>query len=227
MTLCLFSTFFFVLFLNLSMGSLRLTQLNRTFMNSYKGMYEACVVTVGNDGEPIKPYFEQNLLESYVADYLEPNISKYVTDYDLHLLFIDVVLHCLIYRMRIEIRNEHEIRMAPNQFVVLHFYFLVTSIQKKIFSAGPAFGGNLGQINMTIKPIYQLRTSGNRYGGNRISQKMILLFHRNVRIVHHLRRMQENRLLKIAEVSAGIFRIILRRCSVIGFFSKVSYGGVE
>ena len=87
MTLCLFSTFFFVLFLNLSMGSLRLTQLNRTFMNSYKGMYEACVVTVGDDGEPIKPYFEQNLLKSYVADYLEPNISKYVTDYDLDLQF--------------------------------------------------------------------------------------------------------------------------------------------
>lgn len=87
MTLCLFSTIFFVLFANLSMGCLRLTQIDRTFMDSYKGMYEACVITIDSEGEPIKPYFDQTLIRYYLAEYLEPNVKKYTTDYFMNVKF--------------------------------------------------------------------------------------------------------------------------------------------
>lgn len=87
MTNCLFSTIFFVLFLNLSFGSLRYSQVNRTFLSSFKGMYEASVVTINNSGEPIKPYFNQNIVMTYVTNYLEKNLQKYVTGYDLNVKF--------------------------------------------------------------------------------------------------------------------------------------------
>lgn len=87
MTLCLFSSIFFVLFANLSFGSLRISQVNRAFMNSYKGMYEASVITIDEEGEPITPYYDQTILRNYVTDYLEENIKKCVTDYTLNIDF--------------------------------------------------------------------------------------------------------------------------------------------
>lgn len=84
---CIFYSLFFALFLNVSFGSLRLSQVNRTFLSSYKGMYEASVITVGTDGRPIYPYFNQTILKGYIDDYLVKNLNRYTTNYALNVDF--------------------------------------------------------------------------------------------------------------------------------------------
>ena len=81
MTNCLFYSLFFALFLNISLGSLRYSQVHRVVMSAYKGMFEASVVTVDSKGESTTPYFDKTTLTSYVTKYLDKNLSKYVTDY--------------------------------------------------------------------------------------------------------------------------------------------------
>ena len=81
MTNCIFYTMFLALFLNLSFGSLRLSQVNRVFMSIYKGMLEASVLTISDDGEPVVPYYNKVRFEEYVDSYLKQNISKYLKEY--------------------------------------------------------------------------------------------------------------------------------------------------
>ena len=84
---CLFYTIFFSLFINLSFGSLRMSQINRAFMSSFKGVYEASVVTVGKTGEPIYPYYDRTVFTKCVQTFIEENVSKYTTDYELKITF--------------------------------------------------------------------------------------------------------------------------------------------
>lgn len=84
---CIFYSLFFVLFLNLSTGSLKLSQINRAFLSSYKGIYEASVITVGDDGEPIYPYFSQSLLGQYIHDFVEEKVTRYATNHELSYVF--------------------------------------------------------------------------------------------------------------------------------------------
>ena len=83
MTNCIFYAMFFALFLNVSLGSLRASQINRVFMSIYKGMLEASVLTIDDGGEPVEPYYNKTRLEQYVHDYLDKNISRYTTDYTI------------------------------------------------------------------------------------------------------------------------------------------------
>ena len=83
MTNCLFYSVFFSLFLNISIGSLRLSQINRSFMGIYKGMLEASVFTINDEGEPVLPYYDENRINKYVTNYLDKNISKYSSDYQI------------------------------------------------------------------------------------------------------------------------------------------------
>lgn len=84
---CVFYSLFFALFVSLSFGSLRLSQINRVFMSSYKGLYEASVVTVDKNGEPIFPYFDQGILKNYIFDFLSKNLDRYATNYTLNVDF--------------------------------------------------------------------------------------------------------------------------------------------
>lgn len=88
MTNCLFYTMFFTLFLNLSFGSLRYSQINRNFMSIYKGMLEACLITVNTSGEPIFPYFDKTQINDYVVNYLDKNISRYSRDYEVKTTYL-------------------------------------------------------------------------------------------------------------------------------------------
>jgi len=87
MTNCLFYSVFFVLFLNVSFGSLRVSQVNRVFMSIYKGLFEASVITIDDNGEPTTPYFNKARVEAYVDSYLEENLSKYSKDYTVELSY--------------------------------------------------------------------------------------------------------------------------------------------
>ena len=81
MTNCIFYAMFFTLFLNMSLGSLRMSQINRVFMSIYKGMLEASVLTIDDNGEPVEPYYNLTTLDNYVEGYLKDNISRYTSDY--------------------------------------------------------------------------------------------------------------------------------------------------
>ena len=84
---CIFYSLFCALFLDLSFGSLRYSQINRAFMSSYRGMFEACVVTVGDDGNPIYPYFSQPRLASYISKFIGEKVNRYATNYTLDVVF--------------------------------------------------------------------------------------------------------------------------------------------
>lgn len=77
------------MFLTLSLGSLKFSQINRTFLSIYKGMLEACVLTVNDSGEPVKPYYNETKVNEYVISYLDKNISRYAKDYTLTTTYYD------------------------------------------------------------------------------------------------------------------------------------------
>lgn len=87
MTNCIFYSLFFALFLNVSIGSLKFSQVNRVFMSIYKGLFEASVITIDDKGEPTAPYFKKELVESYVDNYLEENLSRYSKDYTVDVSY--------------------------------------------------------------------------------------------------------------------------------------------
>lgn len=89
MTNCLFYTMFFILFLNVTFGSLRFSQINRAFTSIYKGMLEACVLTIDIHGEPVSPYYDKARIEKYSNDYLSNTIDKYTKDYTLTIDYFD------------------------------------------------------------------------------------------------------------------------------------------
>lgn len=88
MTNAIFYSLFFSLFLNISMGSLKYSQVHRTFMSVYKGMFEACLVSVDSKGEPIIPYYNLNEMNSYVNNYFKKNLSKYTKNYVVNIRFM-------------------------------------------------------------------------------------------------------------------------------------------
>lgn len=94
---CIFYSLFFALFVSLSFGSLRLSQINRVFVSPYKGLYEASVVTVDKNGEPIYPYFDQGTLRNYIYEFISKKLDRYATNYLLGIEFYkeDGVSECL------------------------------------------------------------------------------------------------------------------------------------
>ena len=85
---CIFYTLFFTLFLNISVGSLKYSQINRTFMSVYKGMFEACTVTINDNGEPVAPYFNMEKMKNYINDYFKVNLEKYTKEYTVSYIYI-------------------------------------------------------------------------------------------------------------------------------------------
>lgn len=57
-------------------------------MSMYKGMFEACTVTVSSTGEPLVPYFNMDKMKTYINDYLKTNLSKYCKNYTVTYKFV-------------------------------------------------------------------------------------------------------------------------------------------
>ena len=87
MTNCLFYSLFFVLFLNVSFGALRFSQINRSFMSIFKGMLEASVMTIDIHGEPVVPYYNKNRVVEYSNTYLSKDISRFTKDFTIDIVF--------------------------------------------------------------------------------------------------------------------------------------------
>lgn len=87
---CLFFVFSFVLFLGFTFGGITHSSIHRSFLNMHRSILEINVVTIGENGEDVKPYFNEQKLEKYVVDYLKDNIGKYSTDYTAKMIYFDV-----------------------------------------------------------------------------------------------------------------------------------------
>lgn len=55
----------------------------------HRSILEVSVVTIGDDGEDIKPYFNEQVLESYLTSYLKDNVEKYNTNYQASIIYYD------------------------------------------------------------------------------------------------------------------------------------------
>lgn len=86
---CLFFSVVIFLFMSFSFGGMTYSSIHRTFLNMHRSILEVSVVTVGNNGEDVNPYFNESLLETYVVNYLADNISKYSTIYNVSVIYFD------------------------------------------------------------------------------------------------------------------------------------------
>ena len=91
MTNCIFYSLFFVLFLNVSVGSLKYSQIHRTFLSLYKGMFEASTITVSSLGNSITPYFDSSKVETYIGKYFSKNKAYRELLRDIH--FTDGIIN--------------------------------------------------------------------------------------------------------------------------------------
>lgn len=85
----MFYAVFLVTFMQFTFGAVRYSGVNRTFLCMYKGVFETSLVSVGEDGEPIYPYFDQETLENNISIYLESNITRYVKNYEVSIEYLD------------------------------------------------------------------------------------------------------------------------------------------
>ena len=115
MTNCIFYSLFFALFLNVSIGSLKFSQIHRTFMSLYKGMFEACSITIDTNGEPTTPYYNTVKMRSYLDGYFNENLSRHAKDYSYTYRFLDSNnSYCTNQCRKVEIRLVADINFLYN-----------------------------------------------------------------------------------------------------------------
>ena len=85
-----FYAFIFVVFLQFTFGAIYYSGVNRTFLNMYRGVFETSLITVGDDGEPVYPYFDETILKNNIDNYLEENLTRYVTHYTTGIYYFDL-----------------------------------------------------------------------------------------------------------------------------------------
>lgn len=79
-----------VIFMQFTFGAVRFSGVNRTFLSMYRGVFESSLITVGEDGEPIYPYFSESILKAHIDDYLKENVTHYVKNYLVDINFLDM-----------------------------------------------------------------------------------------------------------------------------------------
>ena len=57
-------------------------------MSVYKGMFEACAITVNDKGEPVTPYFNMEKMKNYIDNYFKVNLKKYTNNYKVTYSYI-------------------------------------------------------------------------------------------------------------------------------------------
>lgn len=85
-----FYAMFFVIFLQFTFGAIKFSGVNRTFLSMYKGVFEVSLITVDKDGEPIYPYYGEEILKDNVDLYLKENLTKYTRNYETNIIFLNL-----------------------------------------------------------------------------------------------------------------------------------------
>ena len=52
-------------------------------------MFEASTITVDKSGEPVTPYYNEELVSYYLQNYFKENLKKYVSDYKVKVYFFN------------------------------------------------------------------------------------------------------------------------------------------
>ncbi len=89
MTNCLFYALFFVLFINFTCGAIDFSGVNRTFKGISNGIFESAAYTIDSFGNPTTPYFDEEMLETYVSTYFKENLTRYVLYYEARIYFFN------------------------------------------------------------------------------------------------------------------------------------------
>ncbi len=76
--------------LNFTSGCINYSGVHRTFQLVFKGVIESSITILGEEGEYIEPYFNEEKLVKNLGEYLKNNLSRYVTNYDTSYYFFDV-----------------------------------------------------------------------------------------------------------------------------------------
>lgn len=63
-------------------------------MSIYKGTFEASTISVDENGESIKPYYDKIVLDSYLNTIFKENLSKYVKDYTYEVCYTNNGFYC-------------------------------------------------------------------------------------------------------------------------------------
>ena len=95
MTEMIFYAIMFSMFISFSFGCITFSSVHRTFSLMYRGLFECATSTIGEDGEPTA-YFNKEKVSEYVITYLDDNLPRYVTGYEVsyYYLYEDSGLVC-------------------------------------------------------------------------------------------------------------------------------------
>lgn len=85
----IFFSLIFATMINFTMGAIGYSGVNRTFLTMYRGLLESSVVVVDEHDVIVEPYFKKDVLEKYVANYFEENLTRYVTHYKASIYYIN------------------------------------------------------------------------------------------------------------------------------------------
>ena len=85
----IFFSIIFATLVNFTLGAMRYSAVNRTFLTMYRGLLESFVSVVDEHNVIVEPYFKKDVLENYVANYLEENLTRYVTHYQASIYYIN------------------------------------------------------------------------------------------------------------------------------------------
>lgn len=85
-----FYAMFFVIFLQFTFGAIKFSGVNRTFLSMYKGVFEVSLITIDDDGEPVYPYYGDEILKENVDSYLKANLTKYTKNYETNIRYLNL-----------------------------------------------------------------------------------------------------------------------------------------
>ena len=85
----IFFSIIFATMVNFTMGAMCYSGVNRTFLTMYRGVLECSVAVTDEHNIIVEPYFKKDVLENYVASYLEENLTRYVTHYQASIYYIN------------------------------------------------------------------------------------------------------------------------------------------
>lgn len=89
MTNLIYCAFVAILFFTFSIGAINFSGVNRTFLSMYRGLIEPSIASV-DEGENDIPYFSEPVLESYVIDFLDDNLYRYVDEYTVGFFYFNL-----------------------------------------------------------------------------------------------------------------------------------------
>lgn len=81
MTNCIFFVIISTFLMSYSYGSMCFFSIHRTFINLYRGVLESSILTLDKEGNPIYPYFDQDILEKNVSSYFSYSLPRFVKEY--------------------------------------------------------------------------------------------------------------------------------------------------